>query len=169
MPDVDPDQLQARLSHDFPGLALLTNRHLRTEVLRVFHQTFSVTYALELIGSVVAVTGLGMTFSSMVVDRRNELTTLRALGWRRKDLAMAASLEGAFLSIGSVLAGTIVSLGLGWILIYLVNKQSFGWTLQFQIPWLSLSAMGLLVIVSGTATAYLVGRWGSGLAADREE
>ena len=169
MPDVDPDQLQARLSHDFPGLALLTNRHLRTEVLRVFHQTFSVTYALELIGIVVAVTGLGMTFSSMVVDRRNELTTLRALGWRRKDLAMAASLEGAFLSIGSVLAGTIVSLGLGWILIYLVNKQSFGWTLQFQIPWLSLSAMGLLVIVSGTATAYLVGRWGSGLAADREE
>src|SRR5271168_5072722 len=49
-PGIDPDQLQARLSHDFPGLALLTNRHLRTEVLRVFHQTFSVTYALELIG-----------------------------------------------------------------------------------------------------------------------
>ncbi len=168
-PGVDPDQVQAALAQDYPGLSILTNRHLRTEVLRVFHQTFSVTYALELIGIVVAVTGLGMTFSSMLVDRRNELTTLRALGWRRDDLAAAASLEGAMLSIGSVLAGVIVSVGLGWILIYLVNKQSFGWTLQFQIPWLPLGAVGLLVIVSGTVTAYLVGRWGSGLAADREE
>jgi putative ABC transport system permease protein len=168
-PGIDPDQLLVELSHDFPGLAILTNRHLRTEVLRVFHQTFSVTYALELIGIVVAVTGLGMTFSSMLVDRRNELTTLRALGWRRNDLAAAASLEGALLSTGSVLAGLITSLGLGWILIYLINKQSFGWTLQFQIPWLSLAAVGLLVILSGTITAWLVGRWGSGLAADREE
>ena len=168
-PGIDPDQLQVELSHDFPGLSILTNRRLRTEVLRVFHQTFSVTYALELIGVVVAVAGLGMTFSSMLVDRRNELTTLRALGWRRDDLAVAASLEGALLSVGSVLAGMIVSLGLGWILIYLVNKQSFGWTLQFDIPWLSLSAVGLLVIISGTVAAYLVGRWGSNLAADREE
>jgi putative ABC transport system permease protein len=168
-PGIDPEQLQVELSHDFPGLAILTNRHLRTEVLRVFHQTFSVTYALELIGIVVAVTGLGMTFSSMLVDRRNELTTLRALGWRRNDLATAASLEGALLSTGSVLAGLITSLGLGWILIYLINKQSFGWTLQFQIPWLSLAAVGLLVILSGTITAWLVGHWGSGLAADREE
>jgi putative ABC transport system permease protein len=135
----------------------------------VFHQTFSVTYALELIGIVVAVTGLGMTFSSMLVDRRNELTTLRALGWRRNELAAAASLEGALLSSGSVMAGLVTSLGLGWILIYLINKQSFGWTLQFQIPWLSLVAVGLLVILSGTITAWLVGRWGSGLAADREE
>ena len=168
-PGIDPDQLQVELSHDFPGLAILTNRHLRKEVLRVFHQTFSVTYALELIGIVVAVTGLGMTFSSMLVDRRNELTTLRALGWRWNELAAAASLEGALLSTGSVLAGLITSLGLGWILIYLINKQSFGWTLQFQIPWLSLAAVGLLVILSGTITAWLVGRWGSGLAADREE
>ncbi len=168
-PGVDPDQAQAALTHDYPGLSILTNRHLRTEVLRVFHQTFSVTYALELIGIVVAVTGLGMTFSSMLVDRRNELTTLRALGWRRDDLAAAASLEGALLSLGSVLAGVIISVGLGWILIYLINKQSFGWTLQFEIPWFSIGAVGLLVIVSGTFTAYLVGRWGSGLAADREE
>jgi putative ABC transport system permease protein len=115
------------------------------------------------------VTGLGMTFSSMLVDRRNELTTLRALGWRRNELAAAASLEGALLSSGSVMAGLVISLGLGWILIYLINKQSFGWTLQFQIPWLSLVAVGLLVILSGTITAWLVGRWGSGLAADREE
>jgi putative ABC transport system permease protein len=168
-PGFDPDQLQAELAHDFPGLSILTNRHLRSEILRVFHQTFSVTYALELIGIVVAVVGLGMTFSSILIDRRNELTTLRALGWRRDEMARATAIEGTLLSICAVVAGTCVSLGLGWILIYVINKQSFGWTIQFQIPWVALSALGMLVIVTGTIVAYLVGRWGSALAADREE
>jgi putative ABC transport system permease protein len=168
-PGFDVDQLQAKLAHDFPGLSILTNRHLRSEILRVFHQTFSVTYALELIGILVAVVGLGMTFSSILIDRRTELTTLRALGWRRDEMARATAIEGTILSICAVFAGIMVSVGLGWILIYVINKQSFGWTLQFQIPWLSLAALGFLVIVTGTVVAYLVGRWGSGLAADREE
>ena len=168
-PGVDADQLQARMAHDFPGLSILTNRHLRSEILRVFHQTFSVTYALELIGIVVAVVGLGMTFSSILIDRRNELTTLRALGWRRDEMARATAIEGTLLSICAVVAGIIVSVGLGWIMIFVINKQSFGWTLQFSIPWLALLALGGLVIGSGAVVAYLVGRWGSGLAADREE
>ena len=117
----------------------------------------------------VAVIGLGMTLSSILLDRRSELTTLRALGWRRREMAMATAVEGALLSVCGVVVGMVVSLGLGWILIYVINKQSFGWTLQFAIPWLSLAALGLLVIGAGTFVAYLVGRWGSGLAADREE
>jgi putative ABC transport system permease protein len=168
-PGVDPDRLQAELAHDFPALDILTNRHLRSEILRVFHQTFSLTYALELIGIVVAVVGLGMTFSSILIDRRTEMTTLRALGWRRDEMALSTAIEGTLLSVCAVVAGSIVSLGLGWILIYVINKQSFGWTLQFRVPWVLMSVEGLLVIVMGTVVAYLVGRWGSGLPADREE
>ncbi|HEV2693804.1 MAG TPA: FtsX-like permease family protein [Verrucomicrobiae bacterium] len=168
-PDVAPDAVQSDLEAQFPGLSIMTNRYLRTEILRVFRQTFSVTYALELIGIIVAVIGLGMTLSSILLDRRAELTTLRALGWRRHEMARATAVEGALLSLCGVIGGIVVSLGLGWILIYIINKQSFGWTLQFAIPWLALAALGLLVIATGTVVAYFVGRWGSGLPADREE
>jgi len=168
-PGVKPDNLQAELEAQFPGLSVMTNSYLRSEILRVFRQTFSVTYALELIGIIVAVIGLGMTLSSILLDRRAELTTLRALGWRRPEMARATAVEGALLSVCGVVGGTVVSLGLGWILIYIINKQSFGWTLQFAIPWLSLAALGLLVTGAGTLVAYFVGRWGSGLPADREE
>lgn len=168
-PGVTPENLQADLSAQFPGLSILTNRYLRSEILRVFHQTFSVTYALELIGIIVAVIGLGMTLSSILLDRRGELTTLRALGWRRQEMAKATAVEGTLLAVCGVAGGMVTSLGLGWILIYIINKQSFGWTLQFAIPWLSLAALGLLVISVGTLVAYFVGRWGSGLPADREE
>ena len=157
------------MSAKFPGLSILTNGYLRTEILRIFRQTFSVTYALELIGIIVAVIGLGMTLSSILLDRRGELTTLRALGWRRREMAFATAIEGALLSVCGVIVGMLVSLGLGWILIYVINKQSFGWTLQFEFPWRQLAAIGGLVIGAGTIVAYLVGRWGSGLPADREE
>ena len=167
--NVAPETVQAELTAKFPGLAILTNRYLRSEILRIFRQTFSVTYALELIGIIVAVIGLGMTLSSILLDRRGELTTLRALGWRRREMALATAVEGALLSVCGVVVGMVVSLGLGWILIYVINKQSFGWTLQFAIPWLPLAALGLLVIGAGTVVAYFVGRWGSGLPADREE
>jgi putative ABC transport system permease protein len=167
--NIAPENAQAELAAKFPGLSILTNRYLRSEILRIFRQTFSVTYALELIGIVVAVIGLGMTLSSILLDRRGELTTLRALGLRRGELARATAVEGALLSVCGVAAGILVSLGLGWILIYVINKQSFGWTLQFAIPWLALTALGLLVIGAGTVVAYFVGRWGSNLSADREE
>ena len=167
--NVTPETVQTDLAAQFPGLSILTNSYLRSEILRIFRQTFSVTYALELIGIIVAVIGLGMTLSSILLDRRGELTTLRALGWRRREMALATAVEGALLSVCGVLVGIIASLALGWILIYVINKQSFGWTLQFAIPWRSLAALGLTVISAGTLVAYLVGRWGSGLPADREE
>ena len=168
-PGIAPETVQDTLSARFPGLSIVTNRFLRSEILRVFRQTFSVTYALELIGIIVAVIGLGMTLASILLDRRGELTTLRALGWRRHEMALATAVEGALLSVCGVAGGIVVSLGLGWILIYVINKQSFGWTLQFAIPWLGLAAVGLLVVGVGTVAAYVVGRWGSGLPADREE
>ncbi len=168
-PGVSPEAVQSEWATKYPGLTVLTNRYLRTEILRIFRQTFSVTYALELIGIIVAVIGLGMTLSSILLDRRSELTTLRALGWRRREMALATAVEGWLLSVCGVAMGLAVSLGLGWILIYVINKQSFGWTLRFEIPWLQLAALGLLVVVAGTVVAYGVGRWGSQLPADREE
>ena len=116
-PGLAPETVQSELEQTYPGLSIMTNRHLRAEILRIFRQTFSVTYALELIGIIVAVIGLGMTLSSILLDRRAELTTLRALGWRRQEMALAAAVEGAVLSVCGVLAGLVVSLALGWILI----------------------------------------------------
>ncbi len=67
-----PENVEAELAAKYPGLSILTNRYLRSEILRIFRQTFSVTYALELIGIIVAVIGLGMTLSSILLDRRSE-------------------------------------------------------------------------------------------------
>ena len=168
-PGCDPDALRAELRAAYPGLGVFTSGYLRGESLRIFHQTFAVTYALELIGVVVAVAGVAFTMASLLWERRADLNTLRALGLRRNELAVAAAWEGALTAAAGVLSGLAVSLALGWLLIYRVNQQTFGWTLQTDRPWGQLTALALLVLASATITGWCVGRWAARLPAEREE
>ncbi len=168
-PGADAEDLRARLLAAYPGLTVFTNAALRTEILRIFRQTFSITYALEVIGVVVAVIGLALTLSSVLLDRRDELTVLRTLGFDRAQIARATALEGMSIAASAVAGGLALSLGLGWLLIHVINKQSFGWTLGFALPWGQLSALGGMVVATGGGVSYLVGRWGADLPADREE
>ena len=117
----------------------------------------------------VAVLGLGLTLVSVLLERRGELTTLRALGLKRGEIAQATACEGLGLGIAGVAVGTLVSLALGWMLVYVINKQTFGWTLGFAVPWMQIALLALLVIGIGGSVAYGVGRWGADLPADREE
>lgn len=166
---VSPEAVRAALLGDYPGLAIYTNVALRGEVLRIFRQTFSITYALEAIGVFVAVAGLALTLVSVLLDRRDELTTLRALGFRRSEIATATAIEGGALALCAALAGLALSFALGWLLIHVINKQSFGWTLAFDVPVGQLAALAVLVVGTGFIVSYFVGRWGAILPADREE
>jgi len=168
-PGADADRLRTELLARHPGLAIYTNASLRSEILRIFRQTFSITYALEVIGVAVAVIGLALTLISVLLDRREELTTLRALGFSRREIALATAVEGTSLAASAVAGGLLLSLALGWLLIHVINKQSFGWTLGFSLPWAQLAALAVTVIATGAAVSYTVGRWGADLPADREE
>ena len=158
-----------RFLKTFPGLRIFTNAHLRVELIRIFRQTFSITYALELIGVVVAVLGLALTLTSVLLERRGELTTLRALGFAHGEIAMATAWEGVILAFTGVVAGSILSVWVGWLLVFVINKQTFGWTLQFAVPWAQMGGLTVIVVLSGAVVAYYVGRWGAALPADREE
>jgi len=168
-PGADPEDLRAALLARHPGLSIYTNAALRTEILRIFRQTFSITYALEVVGVAVAVIGLALTLVSILLDRRDELTTLRALGFSRREIALATTVEGTSVAGAAVAGGLVLSLALGWLLIRVINKQSFGWTLGFALPWIQLAALGVAVIATGAVVSYVVGRWGADLPADREE
>lgn len=167
-----PDQVEsvrAEWLAAYPGLQILSQTHLRSEILRIFRQTFAITYALEAIGLAVAVLGLAMTLASVLIERRPDWTTLRALGLRPGELARVAALEGLLLAGVGLFVGLIVSFALGWLLIRVINKQTFGWTLEMASPWGPLLMLGLLVLAGAGGVSYAVGRWGANLPADREE
>jgi putative ABC transport system permease protein len=117
----------------------------------------------------VAVAGLAFTLASLLWERRGDLTTLRALGLRRAELAAAAAWEGALTAAAGLAIGLAASFALGWLLIHRVNKQTFGWTLQTDWPWLQLGGLAILVLASATAAGWVIGRWGAQLPAEKEE
>ena len=99
-----------------------------------FRQTFRVTYALEGIAVLIAVAGLGLAMTGLLLERKDELRTLKEIGLTRNRIARAAMWEGFGLSLAGAGGGIVLSLVLGYLLVYVINLQSFGWTLDLTIP-----------------------------------
>ncbi len=166
-PGVDPEAAAARLQTAYPGLQVRSNVGLRAQVATVFHQTFALTYALEIVGLAVAVAGLAQALLGLAFQRRGELLTLRALGATEGELTGLLLGEGLGLALAGLGAGLALGLVLAQILVHVLNPQVFGWTLQFAVD---LPFLGLLALTTlGGAGVALVpaARWAARLPADR--
>jgi putative ABC transport system permease protein len=155
-PGASADAVRDRLQVAHPGLSIFTQGHLRSEALRIFQQTFSVTYALQVIGVVVAMVGLGLALASLLLERQTTLETLRCLGLKRVQALLAAAIEGGALAVAGGATGILGGLWLGWLLVYRVNKQCFGWTLEYAAPGGQMLALGVAVLLCGAGVAGLV-------------
>ncbi|MGH9680317.1 MAG: ABC transporter permease, partial [Candidatus Acidiferrales bacterium] len=124
---------------------IFSNKDLRTEAIRIFDRTFAITYALEAVAVFVAVMGIAGALIALVIDRRREFGLLRFLGASsaqvRKLILVEAGLVGLFANAAGFALGYFLSL----ILVYVINKQSFGWTIRFHWPVAVL--LGALTVV----------------------
>ena len=123
-----------------------TNASLRAEVLRIFDSTFAITYALEAIAIFVAILGVSGTLVTLILERRRELTTLRLVGADRGQIRRMVVIEAGMIGVVSQVLGWVAGLGLALILIYVINVQSFGWTIQFHVPGLFLLQSSLALV-----------------------
>jgi len=151
------DAVVAEWRAAYPGLSIRGNRELRDIALTIFRQTFSITRALEAIGVLIALIGLGLALTNILRESVRELATLRQLGMSRREIAAATAVEGGGIALVGVTGGILLSIAFGYLLVFVINKQSFGWTLQFHIPAAKLAGLTVLVLVTGVATAYLTG------------
>jgi len=168
-PGADAEAVAKRLAEAHPGLSVFTNAHLRREALRIFRQTFSVTYALEVIGVFVAVAGLGLALASLLLERRADLSTLRSLGMTARQIAATSAWEGAGVAMAGAVMGLISGGWLGWLLIYRVNKQCFGWTLSFAMPWGQFGVLLIAVVGVGALVSAMVGKWAAKMKWEEKE
>ena len=129
------------------GITVVTNRALRSEVLRIFDGTFAITWALEVVAIAVAVMGIVATLITVIDERRRELAVLRLAGASRGQVLRMIVAEAAILgAIGQAL-GLIAGLALSIVLVDVINVQSFGWSIQFHAPLVFLLQLTLVLIV----------------------
>jgi putative ABC transport system permease protein len=160
-PGASADELERAIERDIPGgarLELAAPGEIRDVSLKAFDRTFAVTYALELAAVVIGLFGLSSSFGALVLSRRREFGMLRHIGMTRRQIGSMLAAEGVTITGIGLLAG----FGLGWlislVLIQVVNRQSFHWSMELSVPWTWLAGAALAVLALSTLTALASGR-----------
>ena len=134
---------------------VFSNRTLRAEAIKIFDRTFAITYALEGVAIFVAVMGVAGALLALVIDRRRELGLLRFLGISGPRLRRMILFEAGLLGLLANLAGLVLGVLLSLLLIYVINEQSFGWTIQFHWPVaVLLGALSVVYLATVAAGLY---------------
>ena len=161
IPGASADELERAIERDIPGgarLELAAPGEIRDVSLKAFDRTFAVTYALELAAVVIGLFGLSSSFGALVLSRRREFGMLRHIGMTRRQIGSMLAAEGVTITGIGLLAG----FGLGWlislVLIQVVNRQSFHWSMELSVPWTWLAGAALVVLALSTLTALASGR-----------
>jgi putative ABC transport system permease protein len=143
-------------------ILLFSNRDLRAEAIRIFDRTFAITYALEAVAVLVAVMGISGALLALVIDRRRELGLLRFLGASATQIRKLILVEAGLLGLLANLAGFVLGYVLSLILVFVINKQSFGWTIRFHWPvailFGALSVVYLATVLAGLYPARVAAR-----------
>ena len=156
-PGADPARVRQDIDGVLAGRAVLVfaNATLRRGAIEIFDRTFRITYALEAIAICVAVMGIAGALLAMVIDRRRELALLRFLGAAQPQVRNIILFEAGLLGLLANVIGLILGALLSLILIFVINKQSFGWTFQFHWPTeMLLSALTVVYLATVVAGLY---------------
>lgn len=152
-PGVEVDATVEKLKVDLaPVQSLLVrpNQVLRNDALDVFDRTFAITGALQLMTTIVAFVGVLSAMMSLQLDKQRQLGILKAIGltsrqiWRL--IALETGLMGTVAGLLSMPTGYVLAL----ILVFIINRRSFGWTLQMQVvpePFIQAFVIAVLAAV----------------------
>lgn len=157
-PSSDAEAVRKNCIDRLKGTSLVlirNNKELRTEAMRVFDRTFSVTYALHTIAIAVALLSVMNALLALTHESRREFAILRYLGATRTQLRKVVLSQAVILGTCGSVAGICVGYVLSLLLVNVINRQSFGWTIQMMIPWDFILQSSALVIVAALAAGII--------------
>ncbi len=167
-PGADLASVRAALQALAPDPAMLdfaSAGEIRAMSLRIFDRSFAITRYLQAVAIAVGLVGVAASLSAQVLARRKEFGLLAHLGLTRRELvALVAGEAAAWLAAG-VLIGLTLGVAISAVLVFVVNPQSFHWTMDLVLPRAPLAALGAAVLAAGTATAAFAARRAAGRAA----
>ncbi|SFC78849.1 FtsX-like permease family protein [Massilia yuzhufengensis] len=141
------------------ALQTMSAGQIRAMSLKIFDRSFAVTYLLEAIAIAIGLSGVAASFSAQTLSRSKEFGMLRHVGVTRGQVLKILAFEGGFLTLLGVACGFVLGLVISLILVYVVNPQSFHWTMQLHLPWSLLGSVAAVLVAASVATALVSGRY----------
>src|SRR4030095_4044196 len=156
-PGAGLEQVAQRIQQHFRGrypLYVLTRSKFKERVLELVEPPFAVTYALEVIAILVALLGVTNALYASILERTRELGVLRAVGATRQRVQRLILIAGGIMGVVGGACGLVAGICLSVILIFVINRQVFGWTLQMTIP-VPFASAALVLLILATVLASL--------------
>jgi putative ABC transport system permease protein len=151
------NRLRSSIAHG-DSLEMTSTTTLHEKSLQIFDRAFAVTYALEFIAVIIGLAGVSFAASSTALARRAEFGMLRHLGLLRKQIVRMLASEGVLTSAFGVIYGLALGVALSLVLVYVINRQSFNWSIDLSVPSWQLAFLSLALIGAAALTAVWSGR-----------
>ncbi len=140
------------------ALEISKSRDMRALSLEIFDRSFAVTYLLEIVAVVIGLLGVAASFSAQTLARAKEFGMLRHIGVMRRQILFMLAAEGGLLTALGIVLGFVLGWAISLILVFIVNPQSFHWTMQLHLPWGWLTMVAVIMLASAAMTALIAGR-----------
>ncbi len=114
-------------------LLIRSNRALRQASLDIFDRTFVITNVLRLLALLVAVIGVLSALMALAFERERELAILRSQGLTPGQLWGLVTAQTGLMGLVAGLLAVPVGIALALILVFVINRRSFGWTLGIDL------------------------------------
>lgn len=139
-------------------LELTELSEIRTLSMQMFDRSFAITYLLEGIAIAIGLAGVAATFSAQTLARAREFGMLRHIGVTRRQILSILAIEGGALTGLGIATGFVLGWIISLVLVFIVNPQSFHWTMQLHLPWPLLGTVAAALLAASALTALASGR-----------
>ncbi|MGF1694079.1 ABC transporter permease [Vibrio kyushuensis] len=133
-PDVNPTGLKNRLEAVFrlSSDRVYDNSDIHTQAMKVFDRTFAIADTLGNITLLIAVCGIFFATLAGEVSRQRHISLLRCFGISGKELVVISGLQLFVFCMIAIAIAMPLGLALANLVVDVVIKQSFGWTLELK-------------------------------------
>jgi putative ABC transport system permease protein len=161
-PGSDPYAVRAEIQHRLAKVGLFsirTTSELRKEAIKIFDRTFAITYALHTIAIAVSMLAVMNALFALALESRREFGILRYMGASTRQIQTIVLTEAGILGLLGNVSGIILGFVLSVLLIFVINRQSFGWTVQFAVPYDFLIEASFLVLLTAILSGIIPARF----------
>lgn len=148
------DKLRDKLL-PYYSLEIMNNEELRKKIMDIFNKSFAITYAIELISIIVSLIGIINILLALVLERKREISIFRYLGGDWKQIQNNLILSAGIIAVAGIVLGFILGSIISILFIQVVNKISFGWEINFKIPFLYLLLVTLILFLTTLFAGFL--------------
>ena len=145
--------------------AFLANGMQADALSKLLHDTVAASLTFDRLimgfmglGLIVGVAALGVISARAVVERRQHIGVLRAIGFRRRTIQLSFLIESSFIALTAILIGTLLGIAVAYNVIADAADAPGYENLSLQVPWLTLAGVFLVVYAVAMATTFLPAR-----------